>query len=131
MVEDVFRRRLREARQDDLSPRWERLQAWLKQRFDRAETISIEHILFLVGVQARGRGYEPDLEKEVKQDLIMEGTCEVFERIGLYERIGMEHDGRWIWQRTAEPPDDLSVDDQEALLQYAILAYFDDALADG
>lgn len=128
MEEDLFQRRLREARAADRAPRWSRLQAWLQQRFGRTDEVSIEHILFLVGVQARGRGYEPDLEKEIKQDLIMEGTCEVFERIDLYERIGMEHDGRWIWQRTAEPPDDLAVDDQEALLQHAILAYFDDVV---
>ena len=128
MEEDLFRRRLREARATDLAPRWERLQAWLKQRFTRTDEVSIEHVLFLIGVQARGRGFEPELEKEIKQDLIMEGTCEAFERIGLYERIGMEHDGRWVWQRTAEPPDDLAVDDQETLLKYAILAYFDEVL---
>lgn len=112
---------------DALADRWNRLTRRLQARFQRQ--LTIESILFLMGIQARGRGYEPDLEKEAKQTLIMEGTYCAFEAIGLYERVGMEDDGAWIWERT-QPMPDLPLDDQETLLQVAILAYFDAEVGD-
>jgi hypothetical protein len=108
--------------------RWERLEAWICNRFGRENT-SVEAILFLVGIQSKGRGYEPQLEKEAKQTLIMEGTYHVFETIGLYERVGMEAGGFWVWERTTPLPD-LDVDQQEKLLRIALLRYFENAVGD-
>lgn len=108
----------------ELEARWERLQSWLKARFGR--DTGIEAVLFLVGVQSRGHGYEPKLRKEVKQDLIMEGTYSVFEKLGFYERVGMDEHGNWIWERVVPEIPKLPIDDQEKLLRIAILAYFDE-----
>ena len=113
---------------DALEARWARLQAWLQERFGR--DTGIEAILFLIGIQSRGRGFEPRLQKEAKQELIMEGTYGAFEKLGFYERVGMDESGAWIWERTVEVPK-LSVDDQEKLLRLGILAYFEEALGDG
>lgn len=109
-----------------LEARWQRLQAWIGARFGKEA--DIEGILFLIGVQTRGRGFEPDLEKEAKERLIMEGAYCVFETLGVYERVGMEADGHWIWQRRMDHPPNLSVDEQETLLRAAILRYFDHQL---
>jgi hypothetical protein len=106
-----------------LATRWDRLQRWLRERFGKKEA-SIESILFLIGVQARGRGYEPKLEKDVKQRVIMEGTYHVFETLGFYQHAGMEADGAWIWERLVDLPE-LTVEDQEKLLRLAILRYFE------
>ena len=111
----------------ELAVRWQRLQAWLGERFGRGEP-DLEAILFLIGIQSTGRGYEPRLEKETKQDLIMEGTYCAFEAVDLYRRIGAEADGRWIWERTDVPLPKRSVEDQEKLLRLAVLRYFDDVL---
>jgi len=54
----------------------------------------------------------------------MDGTYYVFETLGLYDRVGMEADGRWIWERTSQYPNNLSADEQETLLKTAILKYF-------
>lgn len=105
--------------------RWAALERWLHARFGR--DASIESVLFLIGIQSRGRGYEPELDKDLKQSLIMEGTYCVFEGLGFYARAGMDADGFWIWERTVRLPD-LSVEAQEKLLQIAILRYFDDLL---
>ena len=110
-----------------LAERWQRLEAWIEARFGEAP--SIEKILFLVGVQVRGRGFQPDLDKDAKQSLIMEGTYGVFETLGVYRRVGMETDDAWIWERLLEPPPGLSVDQQEKLLKTAILHYFDDVFS--
>ena len=122
MEQDLYGTRLDEARAAGIEVRWRELQKWLKARFRRDTDASIEHILFLIGIQERGRGFEPDLEKEVKQDVIMEGTCAAFASIGLYEHVDD------TWRRTARQPDDLSLEAQEMLLQYAILTYFEDVV---
>ena len=110
-----------------LDARWQRLVERLGRRFGKAP--GVEGVLFLVGIQGRGRGFEPELPQETKEALIMEGTWRVFERLGVYERVGMEADGSWIWERVVPTPPGLSVEQQEHLLKIAILRYFDDELA--
>ncbi|HMB92698.1 MAG TPA: hypothetical protein VKP65_17740 [Rhodothermales bacterium] len=110
----------------ELAVRWSSLEQWLTARFGK--TPDIESILFLIGIQARGRGFEPELEKDAKQSLIMEGTYHAFAALGIYERIGMEADGHWIWERVIDHPPDLSVEAQEKLLKIAILQYFEESL---
>ena len=117
-----------EADAEALEARWQRLQGWIRERFGK--DAGIEGILFLVGIQEQGRGYEPDLDKETKERLVMEGTYCVFETLGIYERIGMEADGHWIWQRRIDHPPGLSIDQQETLLRTAILRYFNNHLRD-
>ncbi len=113
---------LLQADDEALAARWQRLTAWVEAHFRREP--SIEAILFLIGIQARARGYEPKLAKDRKQDLIMEGTYCVFETLDLYRRVGMDAEGFWIWERTRPLPD-LSVEDQEKMLRLAILRYFE------
>jgi hypothetical protein len=109
-----------------LNDRWEMLTAFLQKRFGRES--GIEAILFLIGIQSRGRGFEPKLQKELKQDIIMEGTYCAFEKLGLYERVGMDENGMWLWERSVPPSAQLSIEDQEKLLRVAILAYFEDVI---
>lgn len=112
---------------DELERRWSRLQAWIQARF--GSTPNLEAVLFLIGVQSIGRGYEPELAKEAKQDLVMEGTHCAFETLGLYRPVGADAEGRWIWERTEAPLPKLSVEAQEKLLRIAVLRYFDGVLA--
>ena len=101
---------------------WEVLVADIEARFGRMP--DIDAILFLIGVQSVGRGFEPDLPKERKQSLIMEGSYLAFETLGVYHRMGLERNGFWIWEKTADVPE-LGLEDQEKLLQIGILNYFD------
>lgn len=106
--------------------RWEALSGWLEECYGRE--ITLEAVLFLIGIQARGRGFEPDIERDRKQDVIMEGTFSAFASLGMYERVGMEQDGSWIWERVAEPVPDLPVEEQEKVLKSAVIKYFQDEL---
>lgn len=110
----------------DLDARWTRILQWIEQRFGQQG--GIEAVLFLIGIQSRGIGYEPDMEKEHKQDTIMEGTFCAFEKLGFYERVGLDENGFWIWERSVGEIPKLSVDDQEKLLKLGIVRYFDDVL---
>ena len=106
---------------NDLENRWATLQAWLTTRFRKA--FSVEGVLFLIGIQERGKGFEPKLEKEEKQDVIMEGTYAALAALGYYEPAGVDEQGVRQWQKVREAPE-LSVEAQEDLLKEAILAYF-------
>ncbi len=110
----------------ELAARWNRIEHFVSERFGR--DTSIEAILFLIGVQSRGRGYEPDMDKETKQDTIMEGTYCAFEKLGLYERIGVDENGFWLWERSIESIPKLPIEEQEKLLKLGIILYFDDEM---
>lgn len=109
---------------DVLAGKWTALVKRMQTRFGRAP--DIDGLLFLIGVQSVGRGYEPDLPKERKQSLIMEGSYLAFETLGVYSRAGMERNGFLIWEKSQELPQ-LSVEQQEKLLQIGILNYFEEA----
>ncbi len=104
-----------------LEARWEALRSRLAAQF--RQTPGIEGVLFLIGVQASGEGYQPQLPKERKQALVMEGACHAFEALGLYRRRPTEAGFAWEPAEDGLPP--LSIEEQETLLKQAILAYFD------
>ena len=107
-----------------LDEKWQALTSWLESQYGRQA--GIESVLFLIGIQSRGRGFEPKLSKKKKQALIMEGTHCAFETLGLYKRVGKDPDGQNIWERTALPLPRLPLPDQEKLLRVAILSYFEE-----
>ncbi len=108
---------------EELARKWHRLQETLDGQFGKQP--GIEAILFLIGIQSRGRGFEPKLNKQVKQDIIMEGTHCVFETLGLYKRVGIDSNGLSLWERNGPLLPKLSLPDQEKLLRVAILSYFE------
>lgn len=99
-----------------LDETWKRTCAWAAERFGREP--SVESLLFLIGIDSRDGEFEPRLKKEMKQDLIMEGTHAVLAGIGVYEKI----DAPPGWARIRIVPV-LSEDDQERLLRAAIARY--------
>ena len=112
-----------EADEDTLTIQWQELLEWLENRFGKKA--GIESILFLIGIQSRGRGYEPKLSKKAKQDLIMEGTYCVFETLGLYKRVGINEKGHIAWEKGEISYPVLTLPEQEKLLKGAILNYFE------
>ncbi len=107
----------------ELESRWQQLLTLLEASFGKQA--GIESTLFLIGIQSRGRGFEPKLSKKRKQALIMEGTHCAFETLGFYKRVGRDSNGQIMWERTELPLPKLSLPDQEKLLRVAILSYFD------
>lgn len=110
----------------ELEARWTSVLEWIETRF--GQRAGIEAVLFLIGIQSRGIGYHPEMKKERKQDTIMEGTFCAFETLGFYERVGLEEDGFWIWERAIDEMPKLSIEDQEKLLKLGIVRYFDDVI---
>ncbi|NNE69699.1 MAG: hypothetical protein HKN29_04965 [Rhodothermales bacterium] len=100
----------------ELDASWARTCAWAQQRFGREP--SVESLLFLIGIDSRDGDFEVRLKKEMKQDLIMEGTYAVLAGIGVYARTDQPPG----WSRIRTVPV-LSEEDQERLLRAAIARY--------
>ena len=107
---------------DALERRWAALQERLREQF--GQEVGVDGVLYLMGLHVQGRGFEPGLEKEEKQDLIMEGSYCALAALGFYEQVGMESEGSWIWARLRPAPP-LDVDGQERLLRTGIVKYFE------
>lgn len=103
--------------QQEVEAAWQKAITPIKTQFNQ-EDLSPEGILFLIGVQESGVGYQPNLQKEQKQDLIMLGTTHAWFASGLYIK---DEEGL----RPAQPFPDLELEEQEKLLKIAIVKYFE------
>ncbi|MFT5141771.1 MAG: hypothetical protein ACI80V_002586 [Rhodothermales bacterium] len=100
---------------------WSRVCGWAEERYGRDP--SVESLLFLIGIHSRDGDFSVRLKKEMKQDLIMEGTYLVLSTIGVYRRREAEPEpGESGWERVKTVPV-LSESDQERLLRIAIARY--------
>lgn len=106
----------------ELEADWARFADWWIRRYDRDPTV--ESALFLVGLQALGRGAPRRMSKEEKQDAIMEGTYRVLETVGMYRRVDDA-----TWERTGDLPV-LSTSEQEKLLRAGIIRYFEPVMSE-
>lgn len=91
------------------------------ERIFGQQDMSPEGVLFLMGIQESGMGYQPKLQKEHKQDLIMLGTTHAWYACGLYIK---DEEGL----RPAQSFPDLALEAQEKLLKIAIIKYFESEL---
>lgn len=104
--------------------RWAVVEAWARRRFGR-DGASLEGLLFLIGLHGAGRAYEPRMERDEKERLIVEASLLVFEAVGGYRRVGMDAQGAWIWERTDAWPPTLAPEAQERLLRLAVAFYLE------
>ena len=90
---------------------------------DFGSDIDLQAILFLVGVQEYGKGYQK-FTKDQKVDLMHIAICTLLEPHGYYEFIGRDEEN-WPHFKSKETLPNLSPEEQNELLTLAILDYFD------
>ncbi len=110
------------ARNTQLKARWEALINKLTDQFSDGESIDVEGILYLIGLQELGQ-----LHKRFKKDdnvnLIHIGICTVLEPYGYYEFSHFDEQ-RWPhFNLKAELPS-LKPGEQALLMKEAIVDYF-------
>jgi hypothetical protein len=100
--------------------RWPDVEEWIRARFGRDP--GLESVLFLVGIQSRGTGYTPQLDRDEKQDLIMQGSSVVLGELGIHERpaVGPSPES----SARLEIPK-IPVEWQESLLKLGAIRYFE------
>jgi len=106
----------------DFNARWETLMADLHARFGRRPDLNA--LLLLIGVQELGQGVA-EFTKEQKQDLMHIATCKLFSLSGHYALDRVDEDG-WPHYKLLNPVPFANLKEQERMLKWHILEYFDD-----
>lgn len=99
---------------------WKNLLAHLNKKFDG--DLDIEAIIFLIGVQEYGKGYQK-FKKDDKLNIMHIAICTLLEPYGYYEFLGRDKEGWPHWKINEELPM-LKPMQQERLMKEAIIDYF-------
>lgn len=103
--------------------RWEALLATMQARFGRRPDLNA--LLLLIGVQELGQGVGA-FTKEQKQDLMHIATCKLFSLSGHYEVERVDDEG-WPHYKLLHPVPFANLKEQERMLKWHMLEYFDSA----
>jgi hypothetical protein len=104
---------------------WKRLIEKLEEQF--GEDLSVEAILFLIGVQELGQGSKR-FKKDEKMNLMHIAICRVLEPYGYYRYSHLDEE-RWPHYELIKPLPHLGDKEQKDLLRRAILEYFEEAIS--
>lgn len=106
----------------EFNERWETLLAAMQERFGRRPDLNA--LLLLIGVQELGQGVTT-FTKEQKQDLMHIATCKLFSLSGHYALERVDEEG-WPHYKLVTPVPFANLKEQERMLKWHILEYFDD-----
>ncbi|MCH1431690.1 MAG: hypothetical protein L7V31_03825 [Flavobacteriaceae bacterium] len=110
------------SRDPQLKERWDRLVVRLTEKFSHAESIDVEGILYLIGLQEYGKPHER-FKKEDNVNLIHIGICVVLEPYGYYRFDQYDEQG-WPHFELVEALPYLKSGEQSILIKSAIVDYF-------
>ena len=106
--------------ENSLDENWNNLLAKLAHRF--GEGLDLQAILFLIGLQELGQGYQK-LNKNQKLDVIHIAVCALLSQWGIYKFSGHDEDGWPHWKATDKLPS-LNAKQQDEMIKEAIIEYF-------
>ena len=110
------------SRDQKLKQRWENLVVFLSDKFSDRETIDVEGVLYLVGLQELGQVHRK-MRKDDNVNLIHIGICSVLEPYGFYRFQYYDDDG-WPHFELLEPLPSLKSGEQSILMKEALVTYF-------
>ncbi len=110
------------ARDALLKDRWERLQARLSEQFADGDTLDLDAIIYLVGVQELGQLHR-SFKKDEKLDLMHIAICRLLEPYGYYEFEYFDEEG-WPHYKLVSALPSLKAGEQAVLMKEAIVTYF-------
>tara|TARA_B100000963_G_scaffold13107_2_gene10105 strand:+ start:3127 stop:3555 length:429 start_codon:yes stop_codon:yes gene_type:complete len=116
---DVFKNQTRDKK---LKERWDRLISILNERFSDGETIDVEGVLYLVGLQELGQLHQK-MKKDDNINLIHVGICTVLEPYGYYRFDFYDEEG-WPHFELLEALPNLKPGEQSILIKEALVGYF-------
>jgi len=110
------------ARDEILKNRWDQLVSFLSERFADGETLDLDAIIYLVGVQELGQPHR-SYKKDEKVNLMHIAICRLLEPFGYYRFEYFDEDG-WPHYSVAEQLPPLKAGEQTVLMKEAIVQYF-------
>ena len=110
------------ARDEQLKERWEAVVNMLSTRFADGETLDLDAIIYLVGIQELGQLHRK-FKKDEKLNLMHIAICRLLEPYGYY-RFNFFDDQGWPHYDVIEELPPLKAGEQSVLMKEAIVQYF-------
>lgn len=110
------------ARDEQLKERWSKVQKKLSDQFADGDTLELDAIIYLIGVQELGQPHRK-FKKDHKLDLMHIAICTLLEPYGYYEFDYFDEDKWPHFKIKAELPT-LKAGEQSVLMKEAIVQYF-------
>lgn len=110
------------SRDEQLKQRWEQVVLILSNKFADGETLDLDAIIYLIGIQELGR-FNQDFKKDEKVNLMHIAICRLLEPYGYYEFDYFDNDG-WPHYKIKEQLPPLKAGEQAVLMKEAIVNYF-------
>lgn len=110
------------ARDEQLKERWECVVEKLSTQFADGDTLDLDAIIYLIGVQELGQLHRK-FKKDEKVNLMHIAICRLLEPYGYYEFDFIDEQG-WPHYKTKEKLPNLKAGEQSVLMKEAIVNYF-------
>lgn len=110
------------SRDTQLQQQWNEIIAEISARFGGGQTLDLEAIIYLIGVQELGKGGQ-NFSKEDKINLMHIAVCRLLEPYGYYEYDFTDTDG-WPHYKLLKELPALRSGEQTVLMKEAIIGYF-------
>ena len=110
------------SRDGKLKERWVDVVKKLSNQFADGDTLDLDAIIYLIGVQELGQ-FERKFKKDHKLDLMHIAICKLLSSYGYYELDFVDEDG-WPHYKTISELPNLKAGEQSVLMKEAIVNYF-------
>lgn len=110
------------SRDEQLKERWENVVSLLSNKFADGDTLDLDAIIYLIGVQELGK-FNQEFKKDEKLNLMHIAICRLLEPYGYYEFDYFDAEG-WPHFIVKEELPTLKAGEQSVLMKDAIVNYF-------
>jgi hypothetical protein len=110
------------SRDEQLKNRWDKVVSILSNQFAEGETLDLDAIIYLIGVQELGKVHQT-FKKDEKLNLMHIAICRLLEPYGYYEFDYVDKEG-WPHYKVKEELPSLKAGEQSVLMKEAIVNYF-------
>jgi len=110
------------ARDEELKKNWEEVQQKLSDQFADGDTLELDAIIYLIGVQELGQLHRR-FKKDHKIDLMHIAICRLLEPYGYYEFDYIDDEG-WPHYTVLDKLPALKAGEQAIMMKEAIVQYF-------
>ena len=111
------------SRDENLKLKWEDIQRDVSEKFGGGETLDLDSIIFLIGVQELGQGFKK-FSKDEKVNIMHIAICRLLEPFGYYEFDFFDKDG-WPHYKAVDQLPSLKAGEQTVLMKEAVIMYFE------
>lgn len=102
---------------------WGNIQKEISKKFGGGETMDVDAIIYLIGIQELGQGFRRN-SKDDKIDIMHIAICKLLEPFGFYEFDFFDKDG-WPHYKVIDELPNLKPGEQSVLMKEAIVMYFE------